>query len=65
MWCPCFVHIRRKFIEAEAEDAGFRKRVLQLIKYLFMLEKVAWGRSEEERLRIRQEQEIPILDLFN
>jgi transposase len=30
--------------------------------YLFMLEKVAWARSEDERLRIRQEKEIPIID---
>ena len=27
-----------------------------------MLEKVAWARSEEERLRIRQEKEVPIID---
>ena len=27
-----------------------------------MYERVAWGRSEEERLRIRQEKEIPIID---
>jgi transposase len=33
-----------------------------LVRYLFMLEKVAWARSEDERLRIRQEKEIPIID---
>jgi len=27
-----------------------------------MFERVAWNRSEEERLRIRQEKEIPIID---
>jgi hypothetical protein len=27
-----------------------------------MLEKVAWACSEDERLRIRQEKEIPIID---
>jgi hypothetical protein len=27
-----------------------------------MLEKIAWARSEEERLKIRQEKEIPIID---
>ena len=36
--------------------------ILRKIKYLFMLERVAWNRSEEERLRIRQEKEIPIID---
>ena len=27
-----------------------------------MLERVAWSRSEEERLRIRKEKEVPIID---
>ncbi len=61
-WCPCWSHIRRKFFEAEAGDPEFRKLVLRKIKYLFMLEQVAWNRSEEERLRIRREKEAPIID---
>lgn len=62
MWCPCWSHIRRKFFEAEGGDPEFRKLVLRKIKYLFMLERVAWGRSEEERLRIRMQKEVPIID---
>lgn len=62
IWCPCWAHIRRKFIEAESGDPAFRAWVLRQIRYLFMLEKVAWARSEEERLRIRQEKEVPIID---
>lgn len=62
IWCPCWAHIRRKFIEAESGDPPFRDWVLRQIRYLFMLEKVAWARSEEERLRIRQEKEAPIID---
>lgn len=61
-WCPCWAHIRRKFIEAESGDPLFRLWVLRKIKYLFMLERVAWSRSEEERLRIRQDKEAPIID---
>jgi transposase len=61
-WCPCWAHIRRYFFEAESGDPPFRNWVLRQIRYLFMLEKVAWGRSEEERLRIRQEKEVPIID---
>lgn len=61
-WCPCWVHIRRKFVEAENGDPPFQKLVLRLIRYLFMLERVAWARSEEERLRIRQEKEVPVID---
>jgi transposase len=62
IWCPCWSHIRRKFIEAESGDPPFRDWVLRQIRYLFMLEKIAWARSQEERLRIRQEKEIPIID---
>jgi transposase len=62
IWCPCFAHIRRKFVESESGDPPFRDWVLRHIRYLFMLERVAWARSEEERLRIRQEKEVPIID---
>jgi transposase len=62
IWSPCWVHIRRKFIEAESGDPKFRDWVLRKIRYLFMLEKVAWNRSEAERLRIRQDKEAPIID---
>ena len=62
IWMPCWAHIRRKFFEAETGDPKFRKWVLRKIRYLFMLEKVAWARSPEERLRIRQEKEVPIID---
>jgi transposase len=61
-WFPCWSHIRRKFFEAEAGDPQFRKWVLRKIRYLFMLERVAWARSPEERLKIRQEKEVPIID---
>jgi len=62
IWCPCWAHIRRKFVEAESGDLNFRNKVLRKIKYLFMFERVAWNRSEEWRLKIRQEKEIPIID---
>ena len=61
-WFPCWSHIRRKFFEAEAGDPSFRQWVLRKIRYLFMLERVAWARSPEERLKIRQEKEAPIID---
>lgn len=62
IWCPCWAHIRRKFLEAEAGDPKFRQLVLRKIKYLFMLERVAWNRSEDERQQIRIEKEVPIID---
>jgi transposase len=61
-WYPCWSHIRRKFFEAESGDLPLRDWVLRKIRYLFMLEKIAWARSPEERLRIRQEKEAPIID---
>lgn len=62
IWCPCWSHIRRKFFEAEGGDPEFRQLILRKIKYLFMLERVVWNRSEEERLEIRIEKEAPIIE---
>lgn len=62
IWCPCWTHIRRKFFETESGDPKFRDWVLRKIRYLFMFEKIAWARSEDERLRIRLEKEVPIID---
>ncbi len=61
-WCPCMVHVRRKFVEAENGDPELRRRILRKIRHLFLLEQVAWARTAEERLRIRQEKEKPVLD---
>ncbi len=62
VWCPCWAHIRRKFIEAESGDPELREWVLEQIQQLFKLEQEAWELTPEERLRIRQEQEVPIID---
>jgi transposase len=62
IWCPCWVHVRRKFVEAETGDVKFTAWVLRKIKYLFMLDRIGWGRTAEERLKIRQEKSIPIID---
>ena len=62
IWCPCMAHVRRKFVEAEGGDPDLRRRILRRIRHLFMLERVAWSRNAEERLRIRRELEKPILD---
>lgn len=61
-WFPCWSHIRRKFFEAQAGDPELRKWVLRKIRYLFMLERVAWARTPEQRLKIRHEKEAPIID---
>lgn len=61
-WCPCWAHIRRKFFDGSAGDPKFVSLILRKIKYLFMFERIAWSRSEEERLRIREKHEVPIID---
>jgi transposase len=61
-WCPCWAHIRRKFFEAESGDPPFREWVLSKINEVFALDKKAWNKGEEERMRIRREHEIPIID---
>jgi transposase len=61
-WCPCMAHVRRKFVEAEGGDLDLRRRILRKIRHLFMLERVAWARGAEERLRIRREIETPVLE---
>ncbi|MDT8422085.1 MAG: IS66 family transposase [Desulfuromonadales bacterium] len=61
-WCPCMAHVRRKFVEAETGDPALRRIILRKIRHLFLLERVAWKRDPEERLRIRRELEKPILD---
>jgi hypothetical protein len=55
-------HVRRKFVEAETGDPQLRRHILRNIRYLFLLERVAWKRKPEERLRIRRELEKPVLD---
>jgi hypothetical protein len=62
IWCPCWAHIRRKFFDAEGGDPPFREWVLTQINRLFQLEKEAWTESPDERLRIREAQEVPIID---
>ena len=62
IWHPRFAHIRRYFFEVESGDVKFCEWVLRQIRYLYMFESVAWNRSPEERLKIRQEKEVPIID---
>jgi transposase len=63
VWCPCMAHVRRYFVEADGgADKELLRRILRKIRHLFMLERVAWARSDEERLRIRDKIEKPVLE---
>lgn len=61
-WCPCWAHIRRKFFEAEHGDKEFREMMLSKIGELFAIEKVGWEIPPEERLKLRKEKAVPIID---
>lgn len=61
VWLPCWSHIRRKFFEATTGDSC-REDILEKIQTLFLLEREAWKAPPEERLQIRQREEIPIID---
>lgn len=62
IWCPCWAHIRRKFLDGSNGDPDFVKLVIRKIKYLFIFERIAWSHSEEKRLEIRKKYEVPIID---
>lgn len=62
-WAACWAHARRKFENAltgSSDDPSLW--VMQQMRYLFLFERVAWNRSPEERLRIRDEHERPIVN---
>jgi transposase len=61
-WCPCWAHIRRKFFEAEHGDKAFREMVLSKINELFLMEQAVWEKTPEERLKIRREEAVPIIN---
>lgn len=61
-WQACWAHIRRKFEESQSGDLELRNLILRNIRYLYMFERIAWSRTEAERLEIRKKKEAPIID---
>lgn len=61
LWCPCWAHIRRKFFD-QMGDPPFKEWILEQIDKLFELERTVWLLNGEERLKIRQEEEVPLID---
>jgi len=60
-WCPCMAHVRRKYFEAEGAP-DFREDVLKGIQDLFQIEEDAKELSPEDRVRMRKDRAIPILE---
>jgi len=61
VWCPCYAHIRRKYVEAES-DPKFREEVLLDIQKLFEIEERGKAMLPQERVALRNEEAVPIID---
>lgn len=58
----CWMHARRYFYEASLKDKGLPLEALALIRELFRFERIAKDFSPEERLALRREKAVPVLD---
>ncbi len=61
----CNAHARRKFYEARSTDALRSHRALAYYGQLYELERAAKDFTEEQRLHLRQELAVPILNQFH
>jgi transposase len=60
----CNAHARRKFYEARGSDALRSHQALAYYRQLYELERAAKDFSDEQRLQIRQDLAVPILEQF-
>jgi transposase len=61
----CNAHARRKFYEARGSDALRSHQALAYYRQLYELERQAKDFSDEQRLQMRQELSLPILEQFH
>jgi len=61
----CNAHARRKFYEARGTDALRSHQALACYRQLYELERQAKGFNDEQRLQMRQELSLPILEQFH
>jgi transposase len=61
----CNAHARRKFYEARGSDALRSHQALAYYRQLYELERAAKDFSEGQRLQMRQELSLPILEQFH
>lgn len=64
MRAGCWDHARRKFFDAAKSSSGKNtgKKALNIIKKLYKIEEEIKDLPNEQRLKIRQEKSVPILD---
>ena len=64
--CGCWMHVRRKHVEAEDGPVALRQETLRIIRGIYRYERLIRGRSDEEILKVRKERIEPLIDkLFN
>jgi hypothetical protein len=61
----CNAHARRKFYEARGSDALRSHQALAYYRQLYELERQAKDFNDEQRLQMRQELSLPILEQFH
>ena len=57
----CWAHLRRKVIEAEKTAPEMAQQAISMIRTLYGVEKQAAELSAADRLRLREEQSVPLL----
>jgi hypothetical protein len=62
---PATPHARRKFYEARGSDALRAHQALAYYRQLYELERQAKDFTDAQRLQMRQDLSVPILDLFH
>jgi transposase len=62
--CACWMHVRRKFIEAEDAPVAFRQNIIRLIRNLYRYERIGKRVTPENRLQLRQEKVKPLINEF-
>jgi transposase len=61
----CNAHARRKFYEARTSDALHAHQALGYYRQLYALERPAADFTEEQRLQMRQDLAVPVLEQFH
>ena len=60
--CGCWMHVRRKFVEADDAPAPLRHEVLRAIRNLYRYERFIRERSHQVILTVRKEKIEPLID---
>jgi transposase len=60
--CACWMHVRRKFLEAVDAPCELREEILRLIRMIYRYERVLRGKPDEIVVAVRRERTAAIID---